>query len=138
MAMSFNHEDEEWEGHRGGHRHWFLLKRSKLLVKTEAGELRVVRGVGSKIVHRPINVGYLTLEPNSLFLPQYLDSTLILFVQTGIYLFYFFLDVYSCSNVNILFMSKFTTFLESKSCLWSGKLTHLKHVHFLSSFSHKA
>lgn len=98
MAMSFNHEDEEWgrdqreeeewEGHRGGgHRHWFLLQRSRLLVKTEAGELRVVRSVGGKIVDRPINVGYLTLEPNSLFIPQYLDSTLILFVQTGIFLF---------------------------------------------------
>ena len=108
--ISFNHEDEEWEGQRGGHRHWFLLQRSRLLVKTEAGELRVVRSVGNKIVHRPINVGYLTLEPNSLFLPQYLDSTLILFVS-------FFLDIYSCSNVNIVFVSKFTTFLESKSCL---------------------
>ncbi|KAK9940207.1 hypothetical protein M0R45_016878 [Rubus argutus] len=44
--ISFNHEDEEWEGQRGGHRHWFLLQRSRLLVKTEAGELRVVRSVG--------------------------------------------------------------------------------------------
>ncbi|XP_062016774.1 vicilin-like seed storage protein At2g28490 [Rosa rugosa] len=91
MAMRFNHEDEEWgreqreeewEGHRD-HRHLFLLQQSRLLVKTEAGQMRVVRSVGQRMVDRHINVGYLTLEPNSLFIPQYLDSSLILFIQRG-------------------------------------------------------
>ncbi|XP_004309901.1 PREDICTED: vicilin-like antimicrobial peptides 2-2-like [Fragaria vesca subsp. vesca] len=97
MAMSFNHEDEEWgkdqreeeweehhhHHHHRGHHHYFLLQRSRVLVKTEAGEMRVVRSVGHEIVDRHINVGFLTLEPNSLFIPQYLDSSLILFVQRG-------------------------------------------------------
>ncbi|XP_050370452.1 vicilin-like seed storage protein At2g28490 [Argentina anserina] len=93
MAMNFNHEDEdwgrdqreeEWEGHHHrGHHQYFLLQRSRVLVKTEAGEMRVVRSVGQKLANRHINVGFLTLEPNSLFIPQYLDSSLILFVQNG-------------------------------------------------------
>lgn len=100
MAMSFDHEDEdwgrdqreeEWERQRG-HRHWFLLQRSRILLRTEAGEMRVVRSVGRRMVDRHINVGFLSMEPNSLFIPQYLDSSLILFVQTGILsLFFFFL-----------------------------------------------
>ncbi|XP_062017430.1 vicilin-like seed storage protein At2g28490 [Rosa rugosa] len=91
MAMSFDHEDEdwrrdhreeEWEGHRR-HRHWFLLERSRLLLRTEAGEMRVVRSVGQRMVDRHINVGFLSMEPNSLFIPQYLDSSVVLFVHTG-------------------------------------------------------
>ncbi|KAM5584004.1 vicilin-like seed storage protein [Rosa sericea] len=91
MAMSFDHEDEdwgrdqreeEWEGHKG-HRHWFLLQRSRLLLRTEAGEMRVVRSVGRRMVSRHINVGFLSMKPDSLFIPQYLDSSVVLFVHTG-------------------------------------------------------
>ncbi|XP_050368932.1 vicilin-like seed storage protein At2g28490 [Argentina anserina] len=92
MAMSFDHEDEDWgrdqgeeeleAGHRG-HHNWFLLQRSRVLLRTEAGEMRVVRSVGRRMVHRHINLGFLSMESNSLFIPQYLDSSIIVFVQTG-------------------------------------------------------
>ncbi|GLT46319.1 hypothetical protein SLA2020_200810 [Shorea laevis] len=56
----------------------FLLKESKHVVKTDAGEMRVVRSVEG-----PIHIGFITMEPQTLFIPQYLDSSLILFVRRG-------------------------------------------------------
>ncbi|KAL6199992.1 hypothetical protein ACLB2K_029774 [Fragaria x ananassa] len=91
MSMNFDHHqdedwdqrEEDWDMQHRGHHHWFLLQRSRLLLRTEAGEMRVVRSVGRRMVHRHINVGFLSMEPNSLFIPQYLDSSLVLFVHTG-------------------------------------------------------
>ncbi|KAK1588048.1 hypothetical protein Q3G72_019391 [Acer saccharum] len=62
----------------------FLLQRSKQIVRTEAGEMRVVRSVGGgRIVDRPMHIGFITMEPQTLYVPQYIDSSLILFVRRG-------------------------------------------------------
>ncbi|PIM99239.1 hypothetical protein CDL12_28270 [Handroanthus impetiginosus] len=50
--------------------------------------MRVVRGLGSRLmmknpVHIPMHIGFITMEPRSLFIPQYLDSSLILFIRRG-------------------------------------------------------
>jgi len=62
----------------------FLLQNSKRVVKTDAGEMRVFESHGGRISERRLHVGFITMEPSSLFVPQYLDSTLIIFVLTGI------------------------------------------------------
>ncbi|KAF7132562.1 hypothetical protein RHSIM_Rhsim09G0035300 [Rhododendron simsii] len=62
----------------------FLLRDMKQVVKTDAGEMKVVRGSKGWISDMPnIHVGFVTMEPNSLFIPQYLDSDLILFIHRG-------------------------------------------------------
>ncbi|XP_045802941.1 vicilin-like seed storage protein At2g28490 [Trifolium pratense] len=61
----------------------FLLENSKSMVKTDAGEMRVLEGYGGRISDRRLHIGFIDMEPNSLFVPQYLDSTLILFVLSG-------------------------------------------------------
>lgn len=75
---------EPYEPGRRGKGEMFLLKESKKVISTEAGEMRVVKGYGGRLVERPLHIGFLTLEPRSLFVPQYLDSSLILFVRRGI------------------------------------------------------
>ncbi|XP_052172984.1 vicilin-like seed storage protein At2g28490 [Diospyros lotus] len=64
----------------------FLLKEMKQVVKTDAGNMRVTRcsNAGGRMMdQRPMHIGFITMEPNSLFIPQYLDSNLILFVRRG-------------------------------------------------------
>lgn len=78
--------DVEDEGlWREGGSDWFLLKDSKHVVKTDAGEMKVVRGVRGKSITNPMHIGFITMEPRSLFIPQYLDSSLIIFLRAGIY-----------------------------------------------------
>ncbi|KAL6563607.1 hypothetical protein OROGR_002566 [Orobanche gracilis] len=91
----YNKEDERerWEGEgegggRGGRKgeEWFLLQESKHVIRTDAGDMRVVRGGGRSVINKsppPMHIGFITMEPRSLFIPQYLDSTLILFIRTG-------------------------------------------------------
>ncbi|XP_073133439.1 vicilin-like seed storage protein At2g28490, partial [Henckelia pumila] len=55
-------------------------KDSKHVVKTDAGEMRVVRG---KSITNPMHIGFITMQPRSLFIPQYLDSSLIIFIRSG-------------------------------------------------------
>ncbi|KAL5831210.1 hypothetical protein ACOSQ4_016564 [Xanthoceras sorbifolium] len=85
-------ESSEWrEDHKRGRRppqqeegeERFLLQRSKQVVKTDAGEMRVVRSVGGRIVDRPMHIGFINMEPQTLYVPQYVDSSLILFVHRG-------------------------------------------------------
>ncbi|XP_059625260.1 vicilin-like seed storage protein At2g28490 [Cornus florida] len=82
-------EREEREREREEREHeegWFLLQDSKHVVKTDAGDMRVVRGGfggARSIVETPMHIGFITMEPQSLFIPQYLDSTLILFIRRG-------------------------------------------------------
>ncbi|GFP81004.1 vicilin-like antimicrobial peptides 2-2 [Phtheirospermum japonicum] len=87
-------ERERWEGEgegggRGGRKgaDWFLLQDSKQVIRTDAGEMRVVRGGGggrsAVMIRTPMHIGFITMEPNSLFIPHYLDSTLIFFVRTA-------------------------------------------------------
>ncbi|KAF5200012.1 Vicilin-like seed storage protein [Thalictrum thalictroides] len=63
----------------------FVLPRSKQVMRSEAGEFRVVRGYISKgyVNQSPMHIGFINMEPKSLFLPQYLDSSLIIFVRRG-------------------------------------------------------
>ncbi|KAL0537734.1 hypothetical protein IC582_026719 [Cucumis melo] len=81
-------EEEEWwrereEEREFGRKERFLMVDSKKVIETEAGEMRVMRGPASRILDRPMHIGFITMEPKSLFVPQYLDSTLILFVRRG-------------------------------------------------------
>ncbi|CAK8536286.1 unnamed protein product [Lathyrus sativus] len=61
----------------------FLLQNYKRLVKTDAGEMSVLHSYGGRVSERQLHIGFITMEPSSLFVPQYLDSTLILFVRSG-------------------------------------------------------
>ncbi|GAB2261909.1 hypothetical protein Droror1_Dr00002906 [Drosera rotundifolia] len=78
------HEHEEEEG-AGREEMRFLLGEAKRVISTDAGEMRVVKGYNGKrrFGERGIHVGFITMEPRSLFLPQYLDSDLLLFVRRG-------------------------------------------------------
>ncbi|KAL5831215.1 hypothetical protein ACOSQ4_016569 [Xanthoceras sorbifolium] len=54
------------------------------VVKTAAGEMRVVMtSGGGRVADRPMHIGFITMEPETLFVPQYIDSSLILFVNRG-------------------------------------------------------
>ncbi|RDX66405.1 Vicilin-like seed storage protein, partial [Mucuna pruriens] len=61
----------------------FLLLKSKRVVKTDAGEMQVLENYGGRILERRLDIGFISMEPKSLFIPQYLDSTLIIFVRLG-------------------------------------------------------
>ncbi|KAK9079075.1 hypothetical protein SSX86_000745 [Deinandra increscens subsp. villosa] len=79
--------DEEERGGRG-RRGWteerrFILSDMKRVVATDAGGMRVVKGVGGRFTQSPMHIGFITMEPDSMFIPQYLDSSLILFVEIG-------------------------------------------------------
>ena len=76
---------EERQESEGGEHELFLMRDSKQMVKTDAGEMRVVRSAaGRSIVEKPMHIGFIIMEPKSLFVPQYLDSSLILFIRRGI------------------------------------------------------
>lgn len=79
-------EGGEWEG--GGEvvqgEDWFLLRGSVPVMQTHAGYMRVLKGVGIKPLWRSsMHIGFITMEPQSLFTPQYLDSSIILFIRKG-------------------------------------------------------
>ncbi|KAF9675539.1 hypothetical protein SADUNF_Sadunf09G0042700 [Salix dunnii] len=88
MAVGlYREEKEDWRGDSeetqiGREQEWFLLQDSKRVMKTDAGDMRVLRNYGGRIMDRPIHIGFITMEPRSLFVPQYMDSSLILFVRT--------------------------------------------------------
>ncbi|XVE59776.1 hypothetical protein DITRI_Ditri05aG0074200 [Diplodiscus trichospermus] len=73
----------EGKGEGAGSEEWFLLPDPKPVMRTDAGEMSVVRSLGGRIIEKPLHIGFITMEPNTLFIPQYLDSSLILFVRTG-------------------------------------------------------
>lgn len=78
-------EEQEREG-RGRYpqgEDWFVLRDSRRVVQTEAGEMRVVRSPGGRILDRQLHMGFITMEPKSLFVPQYIDSSLIIFIRRG-------------------------------------------------------
>ncbi|XP_038901798.1 vicilin-like seed storage protein At2g28490 [Benincasa hispida] len=76
-------EEEWWREREFGRKERFLMEDSKQVIETEAGEMRVMRSPASRILDRPMHIGFITMEPKSLFVPQYLDSSLILFVHRG-------------------------------------------------------
>ncbi|CAL1403371.1 unnamed protein product [Linum trigynum] len=68
----------------GGDDDRYLLQDSKQVIQTEAGVMSVVRNfAGWRTVERPLHIGFITMEPKSLFVPQYLDSGLLIFVRRG-------------------------------------------------------
>lgn len=91
-------EEEEEEGYDeggggGGRRRereeMFLMHEMKTVVRTDAGDMKVVKGfdfggIGGVVSEKQIHLGFITMEPKSLFIPQYLDSNLIIFVRRGI------------------------------------------------------
>ncbi|KAB1227013.1 Vicilin-like antimicrobial peptides 2-2 [Morella rubra] len=62
---------------------WFLLQESKPVMSTDAGEMRVVKSFRGMIADGPMHIGFITMEPKTLFIPQYLDSSLIIFIRRG-------------------------------------------------------
>ncbi|KAK4370545.1 hypothetical protein RND71_010020 [Anisodus tanguticus] len=64
---------------------FFLLRHLHEVVKTDAGTMRLVKGGYRRgsFLHSPMHIGFISMEPNSLFIPQYLDSDLVLFVHHG-------------------------------------------------------
>ncbi|KAK2424737.1 vicilin seed storage protein [Trifolium repens] len=81
MTMGMWEAEDKEDGHPLP-RKLFLMEKSKRMVNTDAGEMRVLESYG-KIHERRLHIGIIDMEPNSLFVPQYLDSTLILFVRSG-------------------------------------------------------
>lgn len=71
-------EEEGWDRGRESEK-YFLMRKSVQVVKTSAGDMRVVTGCGGHL-----HIGFITMEPKTLFVPQYIDSDLILFVRRGI------------------------------------------------------
>ncbi|KAJ7980963.1 Vicilin-like seed storage protein [Quillaja saponaria] len=89
MTLGFV-EDQDWKKEReekehreGKSEHWFLLRNTKRVVQTDAGDMRVVKSVVGRIADRPLHIGFITMEPKSLFIPQFVDSSLILFIHRG-------------------------------------------------------
>ncbi|XWS71325.1 hypothetical protein CRYUN_Cryun03dG0128500 [Craigia yunnanensis] len=76
-------ERREEKGEGAGREEWFLLPDAKPVMKTDAGEMRVVRSLRGRVIEKPLHIGFITMEPKTLFIPQYLDSSLVLFVRTG-------------------------------------------------------
>ncbi|CAN6289527.1 unnamed protein product [Urochloa humidicola] len=80
-------EKEEGEG-KGKGRDLFVLDRLEKVVESEGGQVRVVRGQpwppSAFACHEGLmHIGFITMEPKTLFVPQYLDSSIILFVRRG-------------------------------------------------------
>lgn len=87
---------EEEEKGKGKGRGLFLLHRVEKVVESEGGQVRVVRGQpwppASFAACREglMHIGFITMEPKTLFVPQYLDSSITLFVQRGTCCYYYF------------------------------------------------
>ncbi|KAK4719895.1 hypothetical protein R3W88_018233 [Solanum pinnatisectum] len=79
---AYGYEEEKSEQRTQGEK-WFLLRQLHNVVKTDAGSMKMVKGgyrAGS-FLHSPMHIGFISMEPNSLFIPQYLDSDLVIFVH---------------------------------------------------------
>ncbi|XP_047171542.1 vicilin-like seed storage protein At2g28490 [Vigna umbellata] len=63
----------------------FLMHKPKRMVKTDAGEMRVLKTQSAcrRLLDRHMHIAFITMEPNSLFVPHYLDSNLIIFIHKG-------------------------------------------------------
>ncbi|KAK8952889.1 Vicilin-like antimicrobial peptides 2-2 [Platanthera guangdongensis] len=75
-----------WEisGEGGDLRTPFKLEKSETVVKTEGGEIRVF-AAGHPLVRRwiPMHIGFITMEPETLLIPHYIDANLIIFLRRG-------------------------------------------------------
>lgn len=89
LVISVSGYEEEGESGSGSvsGKELFLLHDSEDVVKTEAGVMKVVKGFTGKFVEKPMHIGFISMEPKSLFIPQYLDSSLIIFIRRGMIFF---------------------------------------------------
>ncbi|XP_015952363.3 vicilin-like seed storage protein At2g28490 [Arachis duranensis] len=92
MELYKDQDEEYWDERRpssSSSDSGFLLQDAKSVVKTEAGEMRVMRsydsgfGGGRRSFERLMHIAFITMEPRSLFIPQYLDSNLVIFIRRG-------------------------------------------------------
>ncbi|PKU64877.1 Vicilin-like antimicrobial peptides 2-2 [Dendrobium catenatum] len=87
IAVAVTADRGVWEvpGDEGGSHEWapFLMKKSEVVVKTEGGEIRVFRGHPWNGHPPRMHIGFVTMEPNTLMIPHYLDADLILFLLRG-------------------------------------------------------
>ncbi|XP_073009201.1 vicilin-like seed storage protein At2g28490 [Typha latifolia] len=79
LEISHDHERGFIEGGKG----LFILGKPKKVVETDGGGIRVVSGYRWKADPNPMYIGFISMEPNTLLIPQYIDANLILFVQEG-------------------------------------------------------
>jgi hypothetical protein len=86
-------EDEEKSEGSSSSSKLFLMENSKSVVKTDAGEMRLFKNNDDKFLDRSMHIGLINMEPRSLFIPQYLDSNLIIFVRRGIILLSFIMTI---------------------------------------------
>ncbi|XP_058110217.1 vicilin-like seed storage protein At2g28490 [Magnolia sinica] len=83
-TLGWEYEKERGEEHEEEKGGIFLMRNSKQVMKTEGGEVRVMRGDDMrKESSGSMHIGFITMEPNTLFIPQYIDASLILFVRRG-------------------------------------------------------
>ncbi|PKA51119.1 Vicilin-like antimicrobial peptides 2-2 [Apostasia shenzhenica] len=77
--------EEEMDGQEGdaAGRGLFILGKFQQVVKTAGGEVKVVRGHRWKGDLNPMHIGFVSMKPNTLFIPQYIDANMILFVRSG-------------------------------------------------------
>ncbi|KAG9443431.1 hypothetical protein H6P81_014771 [Aristolochia fimbriata] len=80
MAETQGEDSEEDHDRKGG---TFLLRNMKQVVKTDAGDVSVYRGYRRKGIFAPMHIGIIRMQPQTLFIPQYIDASLILFVRKG-------------------------------------------------------
>ncbi|KAG2552102.1 hypothetical protein PVAP13_9KG435085 [Panicum virgatum] len=78
----------EEEKERGEGKGLFVLDRVEKVVESEGGQVRVVRGQPwppSAVWCREglMHIGFITMEPKTLFVPHYLNSSITLFVRRG-------------------------------------------------------
>jgi hypothetical protein len=92
-------EDEEKSEGSSSSSKLFLMENSKSVVKTDAGEMRLFKNNDDKFLDRSMHIGLINMEPRSLFIPQYLDSNLIIFVRRGIILLSFMTMIFQFDMV---------------------------------------
>lgn len=86
-AARWEEGEGEWRPETEGSKGMFVLDRLEKVVDSEGGQVRVVRGQPwppASFREGLMHIGFITMEPKTLFVPQYLDSALTLFVQRGI------------------------------------------------------
>ncbi|KAK7404681.1 hypothetical protein VNO78_05637 [Psophocarpus tetragonolobus] len=81
LTMAFFEGEEDWWSESPNS--LFLMRKSKRVIKTDAGEMHVLKSHSGRIFGRHMHIGFITMEPKSLFVPQYLDSNLIVFIRRG-------------------------------------------------------
>lgn len=61
----------------------FILGKFRSVIKTEEGEVKVLSGHRRMDDPSPMHIGFVSMEPNTLLVPQYIDANLVIFVRSG-------------------------------------------------------